>query len=42
MDLSGKESESNDVLMHFEEFSNVHNSERTSDATRSSFAYKII
>ena len=39
---SGKESESNDVMMHFEEFSNVHNSDRSSNATRSNLAYKIV
>ena len=30
---SGKESESNDVMIQFEEFSNMHNSYRTSNAT---------
>ena len=39
---SRKESESNDVMMHFEEFSNVHNNERTSNATRSNLAYEIV
>ena len=39
---SGKESESNDVMMQFEEFSNVHNSDRISNATRSNLAYKIV
>ena len=39
---SKKESESNDVMMHFEEFSNVHNSGRSFNATRSSLAYKIV
>ena len=39
---SGKESESNDVVMDFEEFSNVHNSDRTSNATRSNLAYNIL
>ena len=38
---SGKESESNDVMMHFEEFSNVHNSDRTSNATRSNRTSRI-
>ena len=38
---SGKESESNDVMMQFEEFSNVHNSDRTSNATQSNIVYKI-
>ena len=31
---SKKESESNDVMMHFEEFSNVHNSDGSSNATQ--------
>ena len=39
---SGKESESNDVMMQSEEFSNVHNSDRNSNATRSNLAYKIV
>ena len=39
---SGKESESNDVMMQFEEFSNVHNGDRASNATRSNLAYKIV
>ena len=39
---SGKESQSNDVMMQFEEFSNVHNSDRISNASRSNFAYKIV
>ena len=39
---SGKESESNDVMMHFEEYSNAYNSDRTSNATRSNLAYKIV
>ena len=37
-----KESESNDVMMQLKEFSNVHNSDRTSNATRSNLAYKIV
>ena len=37
---SKKESESNDVLMQFEELSNVHNSDRRSNATRSNVLYK--
>ena len=40
-----KESESNDVMidvmMQFEEFSNVHKGDRTSFATQSNLAYKI-
>ena len=32
---SGKESESNDILLHYIEFSNVYNSDRSTDATRS-------
>ena len=39
---SGKESESNDVVMQLEEFSNVHNGDRSSNATRSSLAYEIV
>ena len=39
---SGKESESNNVMMQFEEFSNVHNSDETSNATRSNLAYKLV
>ena len=31
---SGKEFKSNDIMMQFEEFSNVHNCDRTSNATR--------
>ena len=34
---SEKESQSNDTLLHFVEFSNVHNSDRSSNATRSNF-----
>ena len=37
-----KESESNDVTMHFEECSNVQNSDRNSYATRSNLAYKFV
>ena len=37
-----KESESNDVMMHFEEFSNVHNSNKSSNATPQNLAYKIV
>ena len=39
---SEKESESNDFLIHFVEFSNVHNSGRSSNATRSNLAYKNV
>ena len=39
---SGKEPESNDVMMQSEEFSNLHNSDRTSNATPSNLAYKIV
>ena len=39
---SGKKSKSDDVMMQFEEFSNVHNSDRTSNATRSNLAYEIV
>ena len=34
-----KESQSNDTLLHFVEFSNVHNSDRSFNATRSNFVY---
>ena len=34
---SEKESQSNDTLLHLVEFSNVHNSDRSSNATRSNF-----
>ena len=40
LSYSEKESESNDVLIHFVEFSNVHNSDRSSNATRSNYVYK--
>ena len=39
---SGKESESNDVMMQFEEFSNVHNSDRAFNTTRSNLADRIV
>ena len=39
---SVKESQSNDVMMQFEEFSNVRNSDRISNATRSNLAYKMV
>ena len=39
---SKKESQSNDILLHFVEFSNVHNLDRRSDATRSNLAYKNV
>ena len=39
---SGKDSQSNDTLLHFVEFSNVHNSDRSSNATRSNLAYKNV
>ena len=35
-----KESELNDILIHFEEFSNVHGSDGSLNATRSNLAYK--
>ena len=38
---SKKESESNDVLMQFEELSNVHNSDRRSNTTRSNVLYNM-
>ena len=39
---SDKESQSNDTVLHFVEFSNVHNSDRSFNATRSSHAYKNV
>ena len=39
---SAKESHSNDTLQHFVEFSNGHNSDRSSNATRSNLAYKNV
>ena len=37
-----KESQSNDTLLHFVEFSNVHNCDRSSNATRSNLVYKTV
>ena len=37
-----KESRSNDTLLHFVEFSNVHNCDRSSNANRSSLANKNV
>ena len=37
-----KQSESNDTLLHFVECSNMHNSDRSSNATRSNIEYKIV
>ena len=37
-----KESQSNDNLLHFVEFSNVHNSDRSSNPTRSNVVYKTV
>ena len=39
---SEKESQSNDTLLHFVEFSNVYNSDRSSNATRSNLVYKNV
>ena len=39
---SEKESQSNDTLLHFIEFSNLHNSDRSSNATRSNPVYKNV
>ena len=39
---SWEESGSNNVMMQFEEFSNVHNSDRASNATRSNLAYIMV
>ena len=44
IDLSGtlkKESESNDILILFAEFSNVHNNDGSSDASQSKLSHKI-
>ena len=42
LNLPEKESESNDTLLHFVEFSNVHNCDRSSNATRSNLVYKNV
>ena len=39
---SEKEPQSNDLCLHFEEFSNVHNSDRSPNATRSNFAHENV
>ena len=39
---SEKESQSNDTMLHLVEFSNVHNSGRSSNATRSNLVYKNV
>ena len=39
---SEKESQSNDTLLRFVEFSNVHNSDRSSNATQSKLVYKNV
>ena len=39
---SEKESQSNDTLLHFVEFSNVHNSDRSFNATGSNLVYKNV
>ena len=39
---SEKEFQPNDTLLHFVEFSNVHNSDRSSNATRSKLVYKNV
>ena len=39
---SEKECQSNDTLLHFVEFSNVHNNDRSSNATRSNLVYKNV
>ena len=40
--VSEKESQWNDNLLQFVEFSNVHNSDRGSNATRSNLMYKNV
>ena len=37
-----KEPQSNDTLLHFVELSNVHNCDRSSNATRSNLVYKNV
>ena len=37
-----KESQSNDTSLHFVEFSNVHNSDRSSNATQSKLVCKNV
>ena len=39
---SEKESQSKDDILHYVEFSNVHNSDRRSNATRSNLACKNV
>ena len=39
---SEKESQSKDTLLHFVEFSNVYNSDRSSNATRLNLMYKNV
>ena len=39
---SEKESELNDILIHLVEFSNLHNRDRSSNATRSNAEYKFV
>ena len=39
---SKKVSQSNDTLLHFVEFSNVHNSDTSSNATQSNLVYKNV
>ena len=39
---SENESQSNATLLNFVEFSNVHNSDRSSNATRSNLVYKNV
>ena len=39
---SKKDSESNDIFVHFEEFSNEHNNDRSSNATQSNLSNKNV
>ena len=39
---SKKECGSNDISLHLVEFSNVHNTNRSSNATKSNFVYKNV
>ena len=39
---SKKESGSSDISLHFVEFSNVHNTDKSSNATQSNLVYKTV
>ena len=42
LSYSENESQSNDTLLHFVEFSNLHNCDRNSNATQSNLVYKNV